>query len=155
MTPLKKYISHKSFQVYKPKEVVFRYIIERMKGCNSTGNNIQIKLRPASFDAFAPRGTINLSFTNIEEQKQTQIDAEIIPLSFTREGVYIISGTLSLFVLTAVIVSFTWGTFIVIIFGLVAMALIVHWAQLLNEGKLENLISHLIAETKSKANSIA
>ena len=147
MSLLKMYISHKSFRVNQPRAVVFRYLSERVKESNVINDNIQIKLKPTIFDGFAPRGIINLSLKEIEKENQTQIDAEIIPGSFTKEDIYIISGIFSLFILTGLLVSFSWGTFVVILISFIVMILIIHWTQLLNQGKLENYIAHLVAET--------
>ena len=153
---LKKYISHKSFRVNKPQTVVFRHFIDRVKQNNVTDNNIQIILKPTLFDVFAPRGIIKLRFREIEKEDQTQIDAEIIPGSFRKESIYILSGAFSIFILTALLVSFSWETLIVILISAIVIILIIHLTQLLNQGKLENYITHLVAESKHlKENNIA
>lgn len=147
MNLLKKNISHKSFRVNKPRAAVFRYIIERVKESNVTNDEIQITLKPTFFNAFAPRGIINLSFREIEKENQTQIDAEIIPRPFLKENIYILSGTFSILVLTALLASFSWGTFVFILIWFIIITLIIHWTQLVNHGMLENYIAHLVAET--------
>jgi len=147
MSLLKKNISHKSFRVNQPRAVVFHYFSESVKESNVTNDNIQIKLKPTLFNAFAPRGIINLSFRETEKQNQTQINAEIIPGSFKKESILILSGAFTLFILAALLVSFSWGTLIVILISAIIISLIIHWVQLLNQGKLENYIAHLVAET--------
>ena len=156
MSLLKKNISHKCFRVNKPRAVIFRYIIERVKESNVTNDNIQINLKPTFFNAFGPRGIINLSFSEIEKENQTEINAEIINGSFKKESIYILSGTFALFILTALLASFSWGTLLVILISAIIISLIIHWTHLINQGKLENYIAHLIAETMHlKENSVA
>jgi len=155
MKLLDRYRNVLRFKVKKPKDFSIAYIRQHVKDCIATGDTLQIRIKPTFFDTTAGRGVINLTFTSEESEGQTVIKAEIVPSSFTQEGIYIFGCFLILWTAIFLLLSFTLKAFLMNIGAWIAVALFIHFTQVLNQGKLENEIIRLVGELKkSKENSV-
>jgi hypothetical protein len=155
MTFLKKYQSTLSFRVDKPKEVIFQYLLKRVKHYSIAGDTIQIAIKPTFFNSSEGRGFINVSVQPNEGHSST-VQAEVIPTSITQESLYVLCGLLSLWTIAALLISFTFNSLLTIVAGWIIFAVVMHLIQRLNQGKLENYVNALIAEMKHlKETSIA
>jgi len=148
MTPLKKYKSTLSFRVDKPKEVIFQYLLKRVKHYSLAGETIQIALKPTFFNATEGRGLINVYIKPDPQRNSCTIQAEVIPTSMTKEGLYIVGGFLLLWTTTALLISFSFYSVLTVVCGWVIFPVILHLTQRLNQGKLENYVNGLIGEMK-------
>ncbi len=155
MTFLKKYQSTLSFRVDKPSEVIVQFLSKKVKPRCIKGDIIQIALKPTFFNATEGRGFINITVQPIEGGIST-VKAEVTPTSITEEGLYILSSVLLVWTITALLMSFTFNSLLIVITGWIIFAIVMHLMQRLNQGKLENHVNALINEMKHlKVNSIA
>ena len=156
MTPLEKYKSTLSFRVDKPKEVIFQYLLNKVKHYSIAGDTIQIAIKPTFFHVTSGRGLINISIRSTDNGECSILQTEVIPTSFTREGLYFLGSILLVWTFVALLISFSFNSLLTVLAGWVIMAIMAHLTQRLNQGKLENYVSELVAALKhARLNSIA
>src|SRR5688500_14000864 len=102
MTFLKKYERTLSFRVDKPKEVIFQYLLKKVKHYSIAGDTIQIAIKPTFFNSTEGRGFINIT-TQPNEGSSSTVQAEVIPTSITKESLYVFCGILSLWTIVALL----------------------------------------------------
>jgi hypothetical protein len=155
MTFLKKYQSTLSYRVDKPKEVIFQYLLKKVKHYNITGDTVQMAIKPTFLNSTEGRGFINLSIQP-NGGASSMIKAEVIPTSITKDALYILGGVLSVWTIAALVISFSINSLITVVAGWVISAVGMHLTQRVNQGKLENYVNALVADMKYlKATNIA
>ena len=145
MNPLKKYKSTLSFRIDHPKEVIFQNLIRKVEDYSLTGDTIQIRIKPTSFDVSSGRGFINISVRSTDTEKCSILETEVFPTSFTREGLCVLGSILLAWTSIALLISFSFYSLLTILAGWAIMAIVAHLTQRLNQGKLENYVAQLIA----------
>jgi hypothetical protein len=144
---LKTYQSKLSFRVEKPSDVILQFLQKKVRPCSIKGDILQIALKPTFFNVTEGRGFINITVQPNEGGVST-VKAEVIPTSITEEGLYILGGILLIWTIVALLISFSFNSFLTVIAGWIIFTIVMHLMQRLNQGKLENHVIALINEVK-------
>lgn len=134
-----------TFRVDKPKEVVYRNIVNATKIHLVEKDFIQIVIKPSFFDPFVGRGYINLKLSDSDNFNMAKIECEIVPSSFTKGGIYILSFLLLALTLVSLFISHNYYSLLMIAFVWIVSIIVCHLTQKLNQGKLENYIRFIIS----------
>src|SRR5688572_18643300 len=154
MQLLRKYDSVINFELEKSRQEVIDIICRRFKECHISRDELVVEEKPTFLDPFAGRGRLTFQFSTIDD-KNTQVRVEVKPTSITREDVYYLITFFALlfllsfpFVPLAVSLGFLLGSSTI-------MVVLLHFAQKLNSGKLENLVFGLKQRETSQHTKLA
>jgi hypothetical protein len=152
---LKTYQSKLSFRVEKPSDVILQFLQKKVRPRSIKEDILQIVLKPTFFNVTEGRGFIYIT-VQPNEGGVSIVKAEVIPTSITEEGLYILGSILFVWTIVALLISFSFYSFLTVIAGWIMFTIVIHLIQRLNQGKLENHVIALINEIKSlKVTNIA
>jgi hypothetical protein len=114
------------------------------------GEKTQIKIQPRFFGPFAGRGMIEFTLSSVDNGSKTEAICSIIPAPPPKTGLYVLAFTLVLWTILALFISLSFFTVLMIVSGWIIMALVIHFTQVLNEGKLENSFKLITSTIKRR-----
>jgi hypothetical protein len=135
-----------TFKVDKPKNIVYDKLIKVTKSFFVQDDIIEIEIKPQFFDPFAPRGTIRIELSNLDNNAGTKLKCNVTQISFNKPSLYLIAFFLTIWTIFSLIFFFTIYTVLTVLAGWLILYIVIRLTQTLNIGKLENYLSYTIQQ---------
>jgi hypothetical protein len=136
------------FQFDQPMVVISAALANAAKESVVLGDKIQIKIQPRFFDPFVGRGMIEFTLSSVDNGSKTKAICSIIPTAPPQSGLYVLASALVLWTISALFISLSFTSILMIVCGWTCMAFIIYFTKVLNEGKLENYLKSITATIK-------
>jgi hypothetical protein len=138
--------SYITIKIDKPKNIVYDNLIKTTKSFFVQNDIIEIEIKPQFFDPFAPRGSIRIELSGLDNNASTKLKCNVTQTSFNKTSLYLIAFFLIIWTIFSLIFFFTIYMLLTILAGWLISYIVIRLTQTLNIGKLENYLSYTIQQ---------